>query len=85
MSSDNFGEWLTYQQHRQDEVGKFARLIWDDYNGGCSNYYFPNAIPWRDHFQSKHANKFDLIFPLLQAAYKEYILERTGNTTHFVS
>jgi hypothetical protein len=67
-----FSEWMMDQQGRNDDVGRFARLCWEDYTAGCARY-FAGAVEWRDHFQKKHPNKVDLIFPLLKTAFTEYV------------
>jgi len=56
---------------RNSDVGRFARLCWEDHTSGCAGWY-ASAVQWRDHFQLRHPNKVDVIIPLLKAAYTEY-------------
>ena len=66
-----FSEWLYEQLHRDDNVGRFATLAWDDYTSGCARWY-ANAVQWRDHFNAKHPDKADEIFVLLGEAFRAY-------------
>lgn len=66
-----FGEWLSEQTGRRDDVGRFARIAWEDYTSGCARW-FGGALEWRDHFLARHADKKDDMFPLLRAAFVAY-------------
>ena len=72
MIGGMFGEWLEDQQHRGDDVGRFARLCWEDYTSGCARYY-ATALQWKAHFEMRHSTKLDVIIPLLKASYENYL------------
>ena len=66
-----FAEWLDEQRHRDDEVGKFARLAWEDFTSGCARW-FSGAVEWRDHFAKAHPDKTEYMFSLLREAFVAY-------------
>ena len=66
-----FGEWLSEQTDRKGDVGKFARIVWEDYTSGCARWY-GGALEWRDHISQKHPDRFDDMYPLLREAFAAY-------------
>jgi len=66
-----FGEWLDEQRDRNDDVGRFARLCWDDFTSGCARW-FSGAVEWRDHFVALHPDRADFMFGLLREAFVAY-------------
>lgn len=66
-----FTEWLLDQQDRTDNVGRLARLVWDDHNAGCAVMY-PDPVSWKKHFEARHAAKLPLLMEMLGDAYVEY-------------
>lgn len=71
-----FGEWLDEQRKRDDDIGRFARLCWEDFTSGCARW-FSGAVEWRDHFMKVHPDKTDLMFDLLRKAFVAYADEVT--------
>lgn len=74
-----FSIWLLEQQDREDSVGQFARLAWQDYNSGCAAMY-KDAVGWKKHFDTCHGAKLDKLMELLGDAYVEYAQQLTTQT-----
>jgi len=69
-----FTSWLFEQDDRDDNVGRFAKLAYADYNAGCASA-FKDAVAWKEHFEQKHPKKFGVLLELLGDAYVEYSTE----------
>jgi hypothetical protein len=66
-----FMMWLQDQEDRTDSTGRFARLVTDDKNNGCSG---PIKTPDEllTHFFNKHAKVYKILRENLVVVYKEY-------------
>jgi hypothetical protein len=69
-----FSVWALDQIDREDNVGRFGRLVWEDYNSGCAAMY-KDALGWRAHFEKCHGAKLGPLLELLSDAYVEYVRE----------
>lgn len=54
-------------------VGHFSTICWNDVNNGCAHAKF-NASKWLHHIKQDHADKADVLIPLLALTYREYRL-----------
>lgn len=70
-----FTTWLFEQRDRNDSVGKFANLAFDDCNAGCALRY-PTAVGWRNHFEKNHSKNFDKLLDMLGDAYVDYNMSK---------
>jgi hypothetical protein len=68
-----FSVWVLDQIDREDGVGRFARVVWDDYNSGCAAMY-KDAVAWKTHFEHSHGSKLGVLVQLLEDAYVEYAM-----------
>jgi hypothetical protein len=68
-----FSVWVLDQIDREDGVGRFARVVWEDYNSGCAAMY-KDAVAWKKHFEKCHRSKLELLVQLLEDAYVEYAM-----------
>jgi hypothetical protein len=66
--------WLADQLDELGRVPRFAKVIYDDVNGGCGSSRY-NALDWKRHFEEKHPETSDALVSLLTIAYSNYILD----------
>ena len=77
----NFSSWLFEQTDLPGDVGKIAKVCWNDANNGCGSARF-TARQWTEHFAVRHPDNKVILGELIVVAYlammKELKNERPG-------